>query len=89
VITVTVTASRSTRALVDVELYGPAGKRIGQKAWTTVTFTGGAARTLRWSWYASSTRKVGKYTIKVGVFAPGWGRLQSWNNRAGTLRVVR
>jgi hypothetical protein len=89
VITVTIKASRTATAIVDLELYGPLGRRVAQKAWTGVKVTAGTTRTLRYSWYASSTRRVGTYTLKVGVFTPGWGRLLTWNNRAGTLRVVR
>lgn len=74
---------------MDVELYGPLGNRIGQKSWSKVSFTAGTTRTVRWTWYASSVRRLGTYTVKIGIFRPGWGRLLSWNNRATTVRVVR
>jgi hypothetical protein len=37
----------------------------------------------------SSTRRLGSYTVKVGVFTPGWGRMLAWNNRARLLKVAR
>jgi hypothetical protein len=89
IVTTTVKASRSGKALIDVELYGPTGKKVAQRFWTTVTFAAGASRTLRWTWYASSTRGLGPYTVKVGVFRPGWAALLTWNNRAALFRVVR
>jgi len=89
VITVTVTASRSTTALVDLELYGPTGQRVARKAWSPVGVTAGTTRTLRWRWHVSSTRRLGSYTVKVGVFTPGWGRMLAWNNRARLLKVAR
>lgn len=88
-VTATITASRSSTALIDLELYGPTGRKVAQRWWSSVSFAAGVPRTLRWTWYASSTRALGTYTVKVGVFSPGWGSLLSWSNRAALLRVVR
>jgi hypothetical protein len=33
------------------------------------------------------TRPKGTYTVKVGVFLPGWAGLLDWNNRATTFKV--
>jgi hypothetical protein len=89
IVTATIKASRAGKALIDIELYGPAGKRAAQHAWATVAFAAGTPKTLRWTWYASSTRSLGPYTVKVGVFRPGWAALLAWNNRAARFRVVR
>ena len=83
------TASRSTSALVDVEIYDPAGRRVARRSWDRLAFSANHVRTLRWSWYVSSTRKLGAYTIKVGVFRPGWTKLLAWTSRARTIRIVR
>jgi hypothetical protein len=88
-VSATVSASRTSAALLDLELYGPTGRKVAQRWWSTVTFTGGVPRTIRWTWYASSTQALGTYTVKVGVFTPGWGRLLVWNNRAALIRVAR
>jgi threonine/homoserine efflux transporter RhtA len=88
-VSVRITASRAASALVDVEIYAPTGRRIAQRAWPSVRLTGGVTRSLRWSWYASSTRMPGTYTVKVGVFRAGWAGLLAWNNRAALIRVTR
>ena len=89
IVTATVTASRATKALVDLELYGPTGRRVAQHWWSSVTFGAGATRTVRWTWYVSSTRAIGTYTVKVGIFRPGWHGLLAWNSRARVFRVAR
>ena len=29
------------------------------------------------------------YTVKIGIFTPGWGKTYDWNDNAGKLTVVR
>ncbi len=88
-VTTTVTASRAGTALIDIELYGPTGKKTAQRYWSAAAFAAGVPRTLRWTWYVSSTRAIGPYTVKIGVFRPAWGALLVWNNRASLFRVIR
>jgi hypothetical protein len=87
-ITIQVTTSRTTSTLLDVMVYDPSGRRVGRYAWDRVTFTANRTRSIRWSWYASPTRPLGVYTIKVGVYRPGWAKLLAWNNRARTFRII-
>jgi hypothetical protein len=89
VVTASVTASSSTTALVDVELYAPNGRKVAQRSWSSVAFRAGIPRTFRWTWYVSSTRPIGTWTVRVGVFRPAWTQLLLWNPRAGVFRVVR
>jgi hypothetical protein len=88
VISTTIRASLNKSVLIDVEIYGPNGKLAAQKFWSSLTFKGGVARTIKWSWYVGSTRPLGKYTVKVGIFSTGWGTLYDWRNAAATFRVA-
>ncbi len=72
--------------LVDVEIYGPKGHRVKQHTWT-VNLTAGARRDLSFTWHIGAHRKKGRYTVKVGVFEPGWASMLTWNNGATTFRV--
>ncbi len=79
-------ASAATSVLVDVEIYGPKGHRVKQRTWT-VALAAGVRRTLAFDWHVKRTRAKGRYTVKVGVFLPGWAGLLEWNDRATTFRV--
>ena len=88
-VTARVTASAGSIALVDLEIAGPNGRKVGQRSWSAVTFTGGATRTLTWTWHVSTTRPLGLYTVRIGVFTPGWSTLEVWNGRAAAFHVAR
>jgi hypothetical protein len=52
-----------------------------------VTLAAATARTLKFGWHVKRSRAKGRYTVKVGVFLPGWAGLLDWNDRATTFRV--
>jgi hypothetical protein len=87
-VTASVKASAGSTALVDVELYDPKGARVNQVFWDSQTFTAGVTRTFSVTWTAP-TSPTGQWTIKVGVFAPGWGPMLAWNNSAARLSVTK
>jgi hypothetical protein len=88
-ITVTVTASEAATALVDVELYNPDGRKAAQRVWPDVPFAPGTPRTFTWRWAVGEGRKLGRWTVKVGIFSPGWAALLAWHDAAARFRVVR
>jgi hypothetical protein len=88
-VTVKVAASRATSGLVDIEIYDPRGRKVAQRFREPVAFVAGTARTLAWSWYVGSTRRLGVYTVKIGVFGRGWVGLLAWNDRARRFTVAR
>ncbi len=88
-VTATIRSSASVRALVDLEIAAPNGRKVAQRFWSPVAFTRGVTRTFRWTWYVSSTRPLGTYTVRIGIFAPAWAALEKWNGRAAVFRVVR
>jgi hypothetical protein len=87
-ITATVKVSVSARALVDLEIAAPNGRKVAQRWWSSVAFTGGVARKLTWTWTVSSTRALGTYTVRIGVFEPAWTSLDSWKGRAAVFHVA-
>ena len=87
-VTATVKATVSIKALVDLEIAAPNGRRVAQRWWSSVAFTGGTARKLTWTWAVSSTRALGTYTVRIGVFEPAWASLYAWKDRAAVFHVA-
>jgi hypothetical protein len=85
-ITASVTATRATSALVDIEVYDAAGKKVHQRFYDNQAFGAGVKRTFTAAW---TPPKAGAYTVKVGVFKPGWGVTYAWNDKAATFAVAR
>jgi hypothetical protein len=82
---VTCTSGALYNGIVDVEIYNSSGVRVGQTYWTNQSFTAGDTTTYTWNWSSTNT---GAYTVKIGVFTPGWADTLNWNNGAGTFYVV-
>jgi hypothetical protein len=83
-----VKSATASSALIDVEVYNASGALVSQRVWDAQAFTAGQTRTFTTTWAVPLTASPGTYTIKVGVFSPGWGTLYSWNNQAGTFGVI-
>jgi hypothetical protein len=81
---VTVTSSTNSTALVDLEIYDANGNVVFQKYWDNQTFTARQPKTLSTTW---STATRGTYTVKIGMFGPGWSEFRAWNNNAATITV--
>ena len=86
-ITATVTSSAATSALVDVEVYNPAGVKVHQQAFDRQAFTAGQSRTYTVRWTVPSGAATGAYSVRIGVFNPGWAGLRHWNGSAATFTV--
>jgi hypothetical protein len=35
-----------------------------------------------------ASQAAGAYTLKIGVFSPGWGTLYAWDSAAATLTIA-
>ena len=57
-----------------------------QRTWI-VSLATGQTLARSFSWHVKRTRSKGTYTVRVGVFLPGWAGLLDWNNRAATFKV--
>jgi hypothetical protein len=87
-ISASVKSVKASTALIDVEVYDAAGAKVFQQIWDNQTFGAGETRTFQAPWSVPLTTARGTYTVKVGVFAPGWTALHSWNNQAAVLSVT-
>jgi hypothetical protein len=79
--------SKATTALIDIEIYSASGAKVHQVYWDNQSFTAKQSRTFRTAWSVPSNLAPGTYTVKIGVFAPGWNGLGHWNNSAQTFTV--
>ena len=84
-VTARVTSSIKATALVDVELYDPSGTRVGQVSWDRQAFSANLTRSFSTSFKLPANAKTGTWTVKVGVFNPGWAGMLSWTNSATTF----
>ena len=82
-----VRASQAALALVDVEVYNTDGEKIYQRYWDGQSFKKNRTRTFRTTWQVPANLAPGVYTVKIGVFSPGWGVMHHWNNGARTFTV--
>jgi hypothetical protein len=83
-----VKSATATKVLVDVEVYDASGNKVFQQFWDNQSFSAAQTRTFTASWSVPSSATPGTYTVKIGVFSPGWGTLYSWNGQAATLTVT-
>jgi hypothetical protein len=61
---------------------------VYQQAYDSQSFAAGQTRTYQPSWRVPAGAALGQYTVKIGIFRPGWGTLHHWNNQAATFTVT-
>ena len=83
-----VRSQTAAAALIDVEVYNAAGVKVAQQVWDSQSFAAGQQRTFSFAWTPPGNAATGSYTVKIGVFGPGWSPLQHWNNSASTFSVT-
>jgi len=86
-ITASVRATTPTQGLVDVEVYSSTGQKVHQQFWDSQAFSANSARSFSTTWQTPSNLPTGTYTVKIGIFAPGWAGMFQWNNGARTFTV--
>jgi hypothetical protein len=90
--TVTLSASVQSSAaagnmIVDLEIYNPAGAKVGQTSYQGQNFAAGQSTKYSWKYQVSSTAATGKYTLKLGVFTSGWSSDVYWDNAAASFAL--
>lgn len=68
-ITARAKASTTTRAIVVVDVWDPAGHLAFRKTYTTRSFGAGATITVRPVFHVSSTRRLGVYHVKIRILS--------------------
>ena len=87
-ITVAVSTPTARSALVDVEVYDSAGRKVQQQVWDSQRFAAGVTRSFQLTWTVPTTQATGTYRVDAGVFSVGWGGLHHWNTGATSVTVV-
>jgi hypothetical protein len=82
-----VTASAAASVLVDVEVYSPSGAKVYQQFFDNQSLSAGIQKSYPVTWTVPAGTASGTYTVKLGIFSPGWGTLYEWNNGAATISV--
>jgi hypothetical protein len=88
-ITVRVKSSKWTKAMVDIRVYDPKGKRVLRKTYDARSFKGGVTRTFKPTLYISSTRRLGVYKVTIRIYTVGGKKLLSKLSGAASFRVRR
>jgi len=82
-----VKASASTKVLVDVEVYGPDGTKVYQKVYDNQSLSAGTTKSFSPAWSVPRYAQKGTYTVKIGIFKPGWAGMYVWSDSAATFTV--
>jgi hypothetical protein len=85
---VSVRSPTAGRWLIDLEVYNARGERVYQRAYDDQAFSANQQRSYSPTWTLPAGAATGTYTIKVGIFSPGWGTVYAWNDNAGQFTVV-
>ena len=83
--TVTVAAAPISAAIVDVEVYDSANRRVFQQYFSNQAFAAGQTRSYTASWTPAA---AGTYSVRIGVFQPAWAGQWHWNAAAATTAVT-
>jgi hypothetical protein len=86
-ISASVRAPRHRTVGVRLVIYNASGRKVAQRIFRHQTFAAGQRRQFRWTWAIPATRRLGTYTVKIGVVR--LGVLRHWNNRAASFQIVR
>ena len=81
-------AHQTRPVLVDIEIYGPNGARVFQQWFDDEQIPLGSRVAYVVEWVPPPGTALGQYTVRVGLFAPGWGQLLHWNPDAARINLI-
>jgi hypothetical protein len=82
-----VRASRDATLLVDFEIFDSNGNRVWQNTLDNQPVSGTAAGSFSATYTVPANLPPGTYSVKTGLFSPGWGTMYSWSDMAGSFVV--
>ena len=88
-ITARIAATQNAIALVDVEVYNASGTKVYQSFLDNRSLQANVTSSYAFMWTTPRNLSAGAYTVKVGVFSPGWGTAYAYNSSAGTITIAR
>ncbi len=71
--------------LVDLEVYNAQGTKVAQQFYDGASIATNATHDYTLAWTPPA---AGDYTLKVGLFGPGWSSLSEWSDAALALHVA-
>ncbi len=80
-------SSRDASVLVDFEIFDSNGQRVWQNALDNQSLSGGAVGSFTSTYTVPADLPPGNYSVKTGLFTPGWGSMYSWSDMAGSFVV--
>ncbi len=80
-------STSDTIVLVDFEVYNESGDKIWQTALDNQVLSVDGVVPFSTTLVVPATLLEGRYIVKTGLFAPGWGTQYVWNDRASTFVV--
>jgi hypothetical protein len=86
-ISAAVRAPKRRTVAVKVVVQNAFGRKVAQRLWRRQTFSAGERKRFQFTWAIPAARRVGTYTVKIGVIRDGV--LRHWNNRAASFEIVR
>ncbi len=87
-VTARVLPSQTTYALVDMEVYNASGTKVYQAFLDNRFMQGNVWHDYTFRWTTPPNLPSGVYTVRVGVFSPGWATAYSYNARAAMISVA-
>jgi len=79
--------SANVNVLVSIEIFDPNGKRVSQTVTDNVALKANTTKSFTARWRPGFTSPRGTYTVKVGIYRPGWGSMYTWYDSATTFSV--
>jgi hypothetical protein len=79
-------ATKAQKALVSIEVYR-GSTQVFQKTFDNATLRKGRARSFMARWTVAADAPTGTYEVRLGVFAPGFKGLRTWNPSAARITV--
>ncbi|MDQ1914625.1 fibronectin type III domain-containing protein [Paenibacillus sp. GD4] len=84
---VEVSSTKKDTVLVDAEIYSPTGEKVHQQFLDLQELRANQVHTYPMSWQVPAGAAEGDYTVRIGLFKPGWGKLYHWNSQAAVIKV--
>lgn len=83
-----VKSSDDTKAMVDVEVYSPSGKKVHEASYDNETLLAGKKYAFETSWEVPASAEEGFYTVWVGMYSPGGETIFASATATGKFKVT-